>query len=171
MTSWTKNFIITTSKGLVLDFELYQGSKIPFKIHILGLGPAVVLHLWKTIPKGSVLLFDRYFTTIPLINCLNEIGIHATGTIISNRLKSINFSTDKKFERGVWEKFTRADNKITAIKWKNSKCVTVVSTTTGAEPCQIVKRWSKVEKKEINVNCPAAIHYYNQKMSGVDLCN
>lgn len=111
-----KNFVITTSKGLVLDFELYQGSETPFEDRTLGLGPAVVLHLSKTIPKGSVLFFYRYFTTIPLINRLNEIGIHATGTIMSNRLKNIHFSTDKKFERGVWEEFTRADNKMTAIK-------------------------------------------------------
>lgn len=166
-----KNFVITTSKGLVLDFELYQGSDTPFDDRTLGLGPAVVLHLTKTIPKGSAMFFDRYFTTIPLMNRLNEIGIYATGTIMSNRLKNVHFSIDKKFNRGVWEEFTRADNKITAVKWKDSKCVTIVSTATGAEPHQIVKRWSKVENKEINVNCPAIIQYYNQNMGGVDLCN
>ncbi|KAL4154140.1 hypothetical protein QTP88_001973 [Uroleucon formosanum] len=166
-----KNFVITTSKGLVLDFELYQGSDTPFDDRTLGLGPAVVLHLTKTIPKGSAMFFDRYFTTIPLMNRLNEIGIYATGTIMSNRLKNVHFSIDKKFNRGVWEEFTRADNKITAVKWKDSKCVTIVSTATGAEPHQIVKRWSKVDNKEINVNCPAIIQYYNQNMGGVDLCN
>lgn len=115
-----KNFVITTTTGIVLDFELYQGAETPFEDRSLGLGPAVVLHLSKTIPKESVLFFDRYFTTVPLMNRLNEIGIHATGTIMQNRLKNVHFSNDKKFERGVWEEFTRADQKLTAIKWKDS---------------------------------------------------
>lgn len=73
----------------------------------------------------------------------------ATGTIMSNWLKNVNFNQDKKFERGVWEEFTRGDNKITAVKWKYSKFVTLLSTITGAEPNVMVKRWSKTESKEI----------------------
>ncbi|KAL4100682.1 hypothetical protein QTP88_020716 [Uroleucon formosanum] len=129
-----KNFVITTSKGLVLDFELYQGSDTPFDDRTLGLGPAVVLHLTKTIPKGSAMFFDRYFTTIPLMNRLNEIEPTIKLQPLSGRIAN-------------------------------------VLTATGAEPHQIVKRWSKVENKEINVNCPAIIQYYNQNMGGVDLCN
>jgi hypothetical protein len=90
---------------------------------------------------------------------------------MQNRLKNVHFSNDKKFERGVWEEFTRADQKLTAIKWKGSKCVTTVSTTTGAEPHKIVKRWSKTKNKEINVPCPAVVVSYNKNMGGVDLCN
>jgi len=36
-------------------------------------------------------------------------------------------------------------------KWKDRKCVTMVLTTTGAKPHQIVKRRCKTENKEINV--------------------
>jgi hypothetical protein len=47
----------------------------------------------------------------------------------------------------------------------------MVSTTTGTEPHQIVKRWSKTENKEINVPCPVVVVSYNKNMGGVDLCN
>jgi len=80
-----KNFVFTTSKGLVLDFEINQRENTPLD-RSLGLGPAVVLRLAKTIPENSVLFFDRYFTTIPLLDRLNTINIKATGTIMNNRL-------------------------------------------------------------------------------------
>jgi len=128
-----KNFVITTSKGKVLDFEIYQGTETPFQDKTLGLGPAVVIHLSQTIPEGSVLFFDRYFTTVPLMDRLISKKIMATGTIISNRLKNVHFSQDKKFERGAWEEFTRGDNKITAVKWKDSKCVTLLSTVASCD--------------------------------------
>jgi len=38
------------------------------------------------------------------------------GTSIQNRLKNDHFSNDKKFERGVWKEFIRADKKLTVIK-------------------------------------------------------
>jgi len=165
-----KNFVITTSKGLVLDFEIYQGENTPLD-RSLGLGPAVVLRLAKTIPEHSVLFFDRYFTTVPLLDRLNAINIKATGTIMNNRLKNIHFSEDKKFKQGKWEELTRSDDKIVAIKWKDSKCVTVLSTATGAEPHTMVTRWSKSEKKYIEVPCPLVVKTYNQNMGGVDVCD
>jgi len=166
-----KNFVITTSKGKVIDFEIYQGVDTPFQDKSLGLGPAVVLHLSQSIPQGSVLFFDRYFTTVPLLDRLLSEGLMATGTIISNRLRNVHFSQDKKFQRGVWEEFTRCDNQISATKWKDSKCVTLISNATGAEPYSVVKRWSKTENKEIEVPCPDVVKSYNQYMGGVDICD
>lgn len=166
-----KNFVITTSKGKVIDFEIYQGIDTPFQDKSLGLGPAVVLHLSQSIPEGSVLFFDRYFTTVSLLDRLLSKGIKSTGTIMSNRLKNVHFSQDKKFQRGIWEEFTRCDNQISVTKWKDSKCVTLISTATGAEPYSIVKRWSKTENKEIEIPCPDVVKSYNQYMGGVDVCD
>lgn len=87
-----KNFIITTSKGKVIDFEIYQEAETPFLDKSLGLGPAFDLHLSQNIPKGSVLYFDRYFTMVLLLNKL--IHKNATGTVMTNRLKNVNFSQD-----------------------------------------------------------------------------
>lgn len=33
-----KNFVIMTTTGMVLDFELYQGAETSFEDHFLGLG-------------------------------------------------------------------------------------------------------------------------------------
>jgi hypothetical protein len=162
-----KNFVITTSKGMVLDFEIYQGQNTPLGDRTLGLGPAVVLRLSKTISENSVLFFYRYFTTLPLLDRLNQIGLKATDTIMNNRLKNIHFAEDKKFNGEKWEELSRADKNTVAIKWKDSKCVTVLSTATGAEPHSMVKRWSKTENKYIEVPCPSAIISYNQNMGGV----
>jgi len=67
----------------------------------------VVLRLAKTVLEHNVLFFDRYFTTVPLLESLNAIYIKAIGTIINNRLKNIYISKDKKFKQGKWEELTR----------------------------------------------------------------
>lgn len=60
-----KAFVATTSDGLMLDFEVYQGANTPFTDKSLSVGAAVILHLSKSIPPGSCIYFDRYFTSIP----------------------------------------------------------------------------------------------------------
>ncbi|KAH8009210.1 hypothetical protein HPB51_012708 [Rhipicephalus microplus] len=89
-----KNFVLTTSAGLVIDFEVYQGKSTPLAGTALGLGPNVVLRLVETLPKHSSVYFDRYFTTIPLLDALIDKEIDATGTIVTNRVKNIHFQSD-----------------------------------------------------------------------------
>lgn len=48
-----KNFVLATSEGKILDFEIYQGKSTPFEHKHLSLGPAVILHLVQTLPKES----------------------------------------------------------------------------------------------------------------------
>jgi len=80
------------------NFEIYQGIDTLFQDKSLGLVLAVVLHLSQSIPEGSVLFFDRYFTTVSLLDRLLSKGIKSTGTIMSNRLKNVHFSQDKNFK-------------------------------------------------------------------------
>ncbi|KAG5877986.1 hypothetical protein JTB14_032217 [Gonioctena quinquepunctata] len=65
---WLKNFVVTTSDGLVLDFEIYEGDTTPLKNKELGLGPSVILRLVETLPEHSYLYFDRYFSTVGLMD-------------------------------------------------------------------------------------------------------
>lgn len=51
-----KNFVVTTSEGLMVDFEIYYGQN-PALSHPLGLGPAVVLRLIQSVPRGSCIFF------------------------------------------------------------------------------------------------------------------
>lgn len=56
-----KNYVLTTSEGIMLDFEMYQGAQSNFPAaKEMGLGPAVVLRLKESVPPLSVLYFDRF---------------------------------------------------------------------------------------------------------------
>ncbi|KAH8042749.1 hypothetical protein HPB51_025731 [Rhipicephalus microplus] len=111
-----KNFVLTTSAGLVMDFEVYQGKSTPLSDTALGLGPNVVLRPVETLPKHSSVYFDRYFTTIPLLDALIDKEIDATGTIMTNRVKNIHFQSDTMMKQGDFQEFRRADGKAAIVK-------------------------------------------------------
>ncbi|XP_071036635.1 piggyBac transposable element-derived protein 3 [Parasteatoda tepidariorum] len=95
-----KNFVLTASCGLVLDFIVYQGETTNFVHKELGLGPAVVLTLVRTLPVDSFVYFDRYFNTIPLLEELKKQKIEGTGTIQTNRVKGIPFVKSTALKKG-----------------------------------------------------------------------
>jgi hypothetical protein len=111
-----KNFVVTTSDGLVLDFEIYQGTTTRLTNRELGLGPSVVLRLVETLPENNYLYFDRYF------------------------------STDNAMNRGESEEVVRSDGKLCITKWKDNKSVMMLSTAFGKQPVFNLLRWNKLEK-------------------------
>lgn len=58
---------------------------------------------------------------------------------------------------------------ITAVVWKDTKVVNLLSTFVGTEPVMKVKRFDKKLKKHVEVDYPAIIKTYNKHMGGVDL--
>ncbi|GBP48793.1 hypothetical protein EVAR_8401_1 [Eumeta japonica] len=62
----------------MLDFAIYEGAKTMFGESNLGLGPSVILSLAKSIPPGSCVYHDRYFTTVPLIEEMEKLNLHST---------------------------------------------------------------------------------------------
>ena len=74
-----KNWVLASPNGLVLDFEVSQG-----KSHLvsllndletekkIGLGEAVVLRLSESLSAGKCHYYDRYFSTIKLLDCLSD---------------------------------------------------------------------------------------------------
>ncbi|XP_046994398.1 piggyBac transposable element-derived protein 3-like [Schistocerca americana] len=165
------NFVLATTKGLVLDFEFYQGKSTPLPDVGLSLGPSVILRLAQTLPQGSRLYFDRYFIALPLLQQLLDLGLEGTVTIMKNRVKPVHLTEEKRLNRGDMEEFCRDGDKTIIVQWKDSKAVTLASTCTGCEPVSKVERWSKPEKKYILVPYPAVIVKYNLCMGGVDLCD
>lgn len=164
-----KNFVATTSEGLMVDFEIYYPQN-PALSHPLGLGPAVVLHLIQSIPRGSCIFFDRYFSTIPLLDELKKLGYHGTGTIMANRVpnrQQISFKDDKKMKRGEVDQ--RVSNDVALVKWKDSKTVLMASNCTGGTGIEVVKRYDKKAKSYIDVDAPKIITSYNAFMGGVDV--
>ncbi|GBP44035.1 Chimeric ERCC6-PGBD3 protein [Eumeta japonica] len=172
-----KNFVLTTYKGQVLDFEIYQGSttNLPDSDNF-GVGASVVLRLANTLPEGSFLYFDRYFSSLPLMKELTKRKLEGTGTLMANRFNTkkktlYEFKKDNRMTRGEDEEVVNRENTLSVVKWKDNKGVLMVSTAFGAAPRTQVSRWNKKRKRYIDVSCPAIIKNYNSFMGGVDVCD
>lgn len=166
-----KNFVLTTSDGLILDFEIYQGVTSSFEIKKFGLGPSVILRLVQTLPAESYVFFDRYFSTVSLMEQLLTLKIYGTATIMNNRIKGMDFKKDRNMIRGESEAFVRSDKKLCVTKWMDNKSVLMISTAFGVKPECFVKRWDKTKKQRVEVTCPKVVSMYNKNMGGVDLCD
>ena len=55
------------------------------------------------------------------------------------------------------------------VTWKDNKAVTIASNIHGMQPVTTANRWSRQEKKHVNINIPSAVKIYNHTMGGVDL--
>lgn len=110
----------------------------------MGLGAAVVLRLVSTLPQNSYVFFDRYFSTIALLEKLSDLGIEGTGTIMANRVTGVKFKADNELQRGESESLVHIEKPICLTKWKDNKSVLMASTAFGIEPVSFVKRWDKI---------------------------
>ncbi|XP_047002599.1 piggyBac transposable element-derived protein 3-like [Schistocerca americana] len=121
-----------------------------------------------TSASGSLVYFDRHFTTILLLAKLKEKGIKATGTIMVNRIKNFNLK-EGRMKRGECHSYVRADEAVVITEWQDSPRVVIASTCAGIEPKCKVQRWCKQEGHYLDVDCPFVIQQYNANMGGVDI--
>ncbi|XP_049307347.1 piggyBac transposable element-derived protein 3-like isoform X1 [Bactrocera dorsalis] len=165
-----KNLVCATVSGMIVDIEVFQGAGT-FQDCGLGHGASIIMRLTKHLPKGSHIYFDRFFTTIPLIQSVHQIGFHGTGIIMANRLdKNLKFPQDKEMNRGDIIQFTNGDN-VAVVKWKDSKGVVVVSSQCGKDPIGETDRWNKNMKRRCPVHIAKVIENYNELMGGVDIAD
>lgn len=170
-----KNFVCATPAGLVLDYEIYQGkgTLLETSDENLGVGPSAVIRLAKSLKPGTQVFIDRFFTTIPLLEHLLTKRILCTGTIMKSRIPAAAHLTAekilKKFPRGFTEQTVRNDNKINIVQWFDQKPILLASTALGEQPSDTCKRWSKKDKKYIQVSRPNIVKSYNDSMGGIDL--
>lgn len=172
-----KNFVIANPDGLVLDFRIYQGKETFSDVAVnenVGLGGKAVLCLAKTIPRGTAIFCDRYFTSVHLLESLLNLGIYCSGTIMKNRCTSFQgkLISDKlmmKGDRGKSDAVVSDGKHMCLVKWYDNKPITLMSSFIGIQPEGECKRWSKKDSKFITIKCPAVVKHYNENMGGVDM--
>ncbi|KAH8041138.1 hypothetical protein HPB51_013798 [Rhipicephalus microplus] len=154
-----KIFCRSSSTEIIHDMLLYQGSSTFFNVSLssqeqsLLLGAKVVLTLSRTTdkPHHSVLFFDNFFTNYNLIEFMKaELNIHCVGTVRANRSGGANcfLQEDKilsKEKQGAIDCCSSAG--VTAVKWHDNECVTLLSNAYGVEPLSYVQRYHAEEKK------------------------
>ncbi|KAH8036196.1 hypothetical protein HPB51_019601 [Rhipicephalus microplus] len=146
-----KNFVLATPGGSILDFEIYQGKNAALYPGSSGIGESAVLRLTETLPPGTKVYFDRYFTSGPLLDKLAENRITGTGTIMNNRIpKGVTLSSEEELKekgRGTSEMFARNDKKQAVVHRYDDKPITLISSIYGKHPEDTCRRWSRKEEK------------------------
>lgn len=180
-TKWgIKIFVRSGISGLVYDFLPYGGESTFDNVNFtkteetFGLGEKIVLALSKSIQTSvSFVYFDNFFTSLRLVQYLRmEMGILSLGTIRANRLRNCTLLSDKellKKGRGSHDQMVDNNSKLCVVKWADNKCVTLVSSYVDGSTTSNVQRYSRIDKKKIDVPCPEIVKEYNKHMGGVDL--
>ncbi|XP_043232535.1 piggyBac transposable element-derived protein 3-like [Amphibalanus amphitrite] len=177
-----KLFSRASEDGFVHDMVLYQG-KTTLRSHgvtmtsaeeAMGVTSQIVAALVSTMNLSSttVVFADNYFTSLELVRYLQGKGCRYTGTARDNRigkppLKSVKDMEKKSVPRGSID-YVTSDDGILAVRWKDNKVVTMLSTDLGVEPVTTCQRYSNETKKKDDVPCPEVIKSYNANMGGID---
>nr|XP_053657348.1 piggyBac transposable element-derived protein 3-like [Cherax quadricarinatus] len=177
-----KLFCRASDDGFIHDIMMYQG-KTTFHYHNVSLteeekempiSSKVVICLAKTMDqtKTNAIYADNFFTSLPLVKYLHTtFNCRYTGTAKENRignppLMSVNDMEKKKVKRGVMD-YCSLDG-VLAVRWKDSKVVTLLTNDMGINPVTKIKRYSKETKQKVDVDCPSVIKNYNAHMGGID---
>jgi len=175
-----KVWCLNTILGYLVDFEIYQGKSInvnEFYEKLFGKATAPLLGIIDNLPENKKLLpyhfyFDNLFTTVDLLRFLKERGYYATGTIRENRIpknKILPPNKDiKKNARGTHKDAICKEDGVVVVKWVDNAVVSIASNCHGVHPISSVKRYSRQDKKSIQVPRPYILGEYNKYMGGTD---
>lgn len=142
-----KVFVLASPSGLVLDFEIYKGCDT-FTDQQLGIGRNAAVRMAQSLPGGTHLHFDRYFTSIKVLDRFKVNGHLGTGTIMKNRIPALyrsKMSEDTKLQkqgRGTSEMVVRKPSEVAVTKWQDNRAVLMASSIHGIEPQDSCIRWS-----------------------------
>lgn len=167
-----KMWALCDSIGYLIQFEPYQGKVENRSNTDLGVGGSVVMDLISELPQQPFKLYcDRFFSSLKLVNRLQNSGIGMTGTIMGNRIENspiVSPDILKKQSRGTFDYRTDTTTNCTVTTWNDNRVVTIVSSVDPVFPIGKANRWVSSEKRKIPVNQPNVIAKYNKYMGGVD---
>jgi len=171
-----KMWCIATPGGYALQMQPYPGlAEKPTEGYDFGSSGNVIYFFAKLLRQKYsdsqlAITMDNYFSSLALFKALKEdLDVCCTGTIRKNRVPQnpIDYDSLKKSARGTSEAKTH-ESGVHVIAWHDNTVVTVASNCVSVDPVQTVKRYSRQEKKKIDVSCPYAVCHYNSSMGGVD---
>lgn len=168
--------------GFVTKFEVYTGKKNTEKAskntvnntaknsknnREIGLGEKVVWTLTKHLKNRKCLVaFDNFFTSVSLMKKLHRNGIFSVGTVQINR-KGLPDMMKKKHNLSRGEFMFESRGVVSAVKWQDSKPVTLLTTALSPKVTTVVRRTNK-DGSRTQVYCPKVVETYNAIMGGVD---
>lgn len=174
-----KNFVLSGVSGFSYDFDIFAGAQsdtYPEGAPNMGVSGNVVTRLAATVPKGQnyKIFFDNWFNSPKLQVHLMKIGLLSLGTVRINRVPNCKLPSEnemKKLGRGsIVEKVTEIEGvSLSLVSWFDNKVVNLLSTYVGSQPVSTMTRFSKKDKKYIQIESPKAVGVYNNYMGGVDL--
>lgn len=101
-----------------------------------------------------------------------EVWFDYVGTVRPNRLSGCVLRNEKELKssgRGSFDVKIETSCNIAAVRWFDSKAVTLLSTFVSAEPVEKANRWDKKSKTHVTIDRPAIVQEYNRFMGGTDL--
>ena len=132
------------SNGYRLHAEPYCGKDTNLPEIGLRQGSDVVLGMIEKydLTKGSTMAMDNFFTTLPLLDKLTDMGMYGVGTIRENRLHGAPLKKKaalQKETRGTFDYTSDGNNLL--IAWRNNKIVVVATNCLSLNPVLSTKRW------------------------------
>lgn len=148
-----------------LKFQKYTGKSDIVSVE-KGQGARVVMDLMDNLAKKNHILYmDNFFSSYNLYKILKDNQIYAVGTVNALQQNLPKLIEDKNLKRDFdWK---TSDTGITMFKWKDNKCVHLLSSIHTADDKISVNR--KAKNGTLNkVSCPKVLYDYNKNMNFVD---
>ncbi|KAI3366108.1 hypothetical protein L3Q82_009927 [Scortum barcoo] len=177
-----KLFARASEDGFIHDIVLYQG-KTTLEAHDIPVTPEqeamgatsqIVSILASTMSSSTTtaIFADNFFSSLEIVRYLKDRNCRYTGTARDNRigkppLRSIKEMEKKAVPCGTCS-YVLSDDGILAVRWKDNKVVTLLSTDMGVQPMSSVSRYCSDTKRKEDVTCPALIKSYNANIGGID---
>ena len=87
---------------------------------------------------------DNFFTTLPLLNKLTDMGMYEVGTIQENRLQGVPLKKKAALQKETRETFDyTSDGNNLLVAWRDNKVVIVANNYLLLNTVLSIKRWSK----------------------------
>ncbi|XP_041969849.1 piggyBac transposable element-derived protein 4-like [Aricia agestis] len=158
--------------GYLHQFNVYSGKCESNEDGDGGLGFKVVMELCRTVQADTLIAFDNFFTSLPLMEMLHRKKIYAVGTVRVNRKGLptclLPHKGDKRENKlKIGEFMLQYADPVSVIKWRDTKDVYICTTAYDPKKVVTIHRTQKDGQKAPMI-CPYAIEQYTRNMGGVD---